>query len=169
MRALHFALPMMFALIQAGCAGSRAHAPATAAMETAPLPESPHEARAEIARLEREIQLSRQGLGLAVAPPAPGPMAQDGVQAGAVSEAEADESPAPESAPVSRSEGWQSDGRDTCSEPCKLSRAICKAARRICKIADYLGEDAARGKCQRARADCKEARGKAGKCMGCKP
>ena len=165
MRPHSLALPLL--LVLGGCAGQRAHVPATAAMEQAPLPDTPAQARAEIARLEREIQRSRQGLGLPAELSAPAP-AMDGAPAEAVSEAEADESPAPESAPLSRSEGRQSDSRGACSQPCKLARAICRAAGRICNIADYLGDETARDKCARAKVDCMEARGKAGRCPDCR-
>lgn len=169
-----FGIPALVFFV-GGCAGSQDRAPATAMAEELPLPASPAQAQAELSRLEQQIQLNRQGLGLPVRPMAPTVM--DGAGQAAVTEAEADEAPsaspapepaeAPRAVQASRSEGWSGDGRTKCSNPCRLARAICRAARRICNIADYLKDKTARSKCSQAKDDCNESREKAGRCPQC--
>lgn len=180
----HSCLPLIgliVAMSLAGCAGSRAAAPATAGAEQAPLPHTPDQARAELHRLERQIQHSRQGLGLPTRPTAPLPTSDSTdrstvAETTAEAETEADKAPtvdAPRPAEAAEATGapaggWTGDTGERCSIPCRLARAICDAARRICSIADYLRDQTARGKCVAAKDDCNEAREKAGTCRECR-
>ena len=154
---------VLAAALATGC-GAAGRSPRTA---MAAPPASPREARAELARLELQIDSARATLGLP---------AQAKKEAGGDAESKPpvslDFAPAETPQAMARppdAEEVDQQRQSACSDNCRLSRAICHAARRICTIAGYLGDEDAAGRCKRARQDCKEARqAKSEDCSGCR-
>lgn len=158
------ALLLLQALL-AGCASSRAMAPAPSRK----LPSSPAEGRAELAELEQQIEASRAALGLPPRPAGARPPAEP--SPAAEKEAANEAAAAQDSAARAPSYSTESAGAsgDGCGQgPCRFTRAICEAASRICDIARYLGDQEAQGRCSRAQQDCAEARRSTRQsCPGC--
>jgi hypothetical protein len=156
------------AIVLAGCGASKAMAPAAV---DAPLPNSPGEARHEMAQLERQIVEGRVALGLPARSKAQ--VSDDGVAESAGVAGEEAPRPvqaAPPPEPASDSvECAKREERDApCDDSCRYTKAICHAAARICRLARFLEEEDARRRCRRAQQDCREAqRTTAGSCTGC--
>lgn len=156
-------------VVLAGCAASKAMAPAAV---DAPLPNTPGEAKHELAQLERQIVEGRVALGLPARSKAQ--VLEDTGSAENAGSAGPDEAPRPAQAapaePVSESvECAKREERDApCDDSCRYTKAICHAAARICRLARFLEEEDARRRCRRAQQDCREAqRTTAGSCSGC--
>ena len=152
--------------LMAGCGAAGVAAPRASTAR----PESPRQARAELARLERQIDGARKSLGL------PSRADETAGAPAPASKSTADPAPVFEPPParasrpaVAADQEADQERMNNCSDNCRLSRAICHAARRICSIAGYLGDSDAAGRCKRARQDCRQAReAKPEDCSGCR-
>ena len=155
---------VLAAALVSGC-GAAGHAPQ--ASVAAP-PASPREARAELARLESQINSARATLGLPQRAEKTAGGDAESNPPDSLQFAPPDEAPQVMARPSSEEERDRQD-QSACSDNCRISRAICHAARRICSITSYLGDQDAAGRCKRARRDCKEARqAKPEDCSGCR-
>ena len=164
-RASRWAATIALAVLLAACA-SAGRAPARVMRA----PQSPSEARQQIALLEGDIARDRRRLGLRE-PGTSTAAAQDASRKlkPSVPERVTVRPTAPSPAPpparaenrISAASGGAADSSGSDSprvDRCRHTRAICRAARHICKLADYIGDDDSRDRCKRARGDCKQAK-----------
>lgn len=141
------------------CGGSqKVRSPATTAPEAGAAGAMPQgmDPRAEIERLDAEIDAALSGMQLP--PPVPACVA-----AAACGQAQ----PATTQVqPFATDPACTPGTSDTCKDACTLSDSICENAGRICELAGQLGgADAyANEKCAKGNTSCEQARGR---CCGC--
>jgi len=132
---------------QSGAAGP---SDTTAPPSPSSLPGGPH---AQIEELTKQIELSRDKLGLPAAPASMSPCPNNQC------------SPAPEAMSTHTDPSCHPGSSDVCSSTCTLSDSICDNASKICNLAKQLpGDTWAGDRCTSANASCHDAHDKCCTC-----
>lgn len=139
------------------CAAAPTKSPASAAAPPVAAMERPTQ-RAEIERLDREIEQELAELGL--------PTSQPPACAAGGCSAPTAEMMSSGVQPPSADPTCKPAATETCQSSCKFSDSICENAKRICILADELGgnDGFANEKCARGTESCQKSREK---CCGC--